>query len=307
MSRRELTAVFHRVRFAFEATDEAEPPTLIIEATADGKLATLRGTAWQEDFISGCSYRFWGTWTTHPKYGQQFKFEQFVVERPAGEVAVTQYLKHAPRIGPALARRLWDAYGEQAVEQLRLRPSECAGNIKGLSVESAKEAAEYLADNAAIEQAKIELVGLLHGRGIPRKTADKLLQDYGSKATDYLKANPYLLMRYRGCGFLKADKLYIELGHNPARLKRQALCVQNAVEREANGDTWVPWTVARNRLGDELSGSDPRVNDAIRLMLRAKGLVSRIHHGQQWLAEWRKAQQEQRVAWLVVEAEEEVE
>jgi hypothetical protein len=101
-----------------------------------------------------------------------------------------------------------------------------------------------------------------------------------------------------GCGFLRCDALYLALGHNPARLKRQALCSWQALREfgERGGDTWFPVERVAQELRRKL-GDAARPKAAVRLGLRAQWLARyRDRDGTLWLAEARKAANERRVA-----------
>lgn len=302
MSRTELRGEFGRVRHKFDARDPAEPPSLVCDL-ASGE--TVRLTAFPQDLIAGCVYRFWGQWKRHPKYGEQFAAETHVIESPSGRTAIVEYLKTLPGIGTTTAGRLWDAYGESAIDFLRDSPERVAAEIKGLTAEKAAIAADYIARDSKATKARIDLLGMLHGRGIPKKTIDKILRDYGAAAAETIRKNAYLLMRYKGCSFGRCDRLYLESGGNPARLKRQALCCWHAVASQSTGDTWFPVSVARRAIAEGISGADLRTEAALRLIIRSKGLDERQDMGATWVAESRKSESEQRLAELIVEAEQE--
>src|SRR5215472_19220102 len=94
------------------------------------------------------------------------------------------------------------------------------------------------------------------------------------------------------------DALYLALGHNPARLKRQAICCWQALREfgDRGGDTWFPVERVAQELRRKL-GDAARPKDAVRLGLRARWLARyRDRDGQLWLAEARKANNERRLA-----------
>jgi hypothetical protein len=101
-----------------------------------------------------------------------------------------------------------------------------------------------------------------------------------------------------GAGFLRCDALYLALGHNPARLKRQALCCWHSLREfgERGGDTWFPVERVSQDLRRKL-GEAARPVAAVRLGLRARWLARyRDRDGKLWLAEARKANNERRLA-----------
>lgn len=263
---------------------------------------TIKGTVLPGTLRVGLTYRFWGRWTTHPKYGDQFWFETFTTEKPAGEQGVVAYLQQCDGVGPVTAQRLWDLYGPAAIETLRERPGDVVGKVPRFSEEQIAAASERLRKYESTERAKLDLMGLLHRGGVPKKVSEKAIEEWGVQAAEMIRRNPYLLMRFRGIGFLKTDKLWIEFGLPPARLKRQALCCWYSIARNSDGHTWFPQQVARSALMKSLSGADARFDDAMRLSRLAGMLSIRDDGVQTWIAERSKDTAEGRVARFVEEA-----
>ena len=87
-----------------------------------------------------------------------------------------------------------------------------------------------------------------------------------------IRRNPYLLQRFRGCGFLRCDKLYLHLGGDPARLKRQAYCAWNTLARDTDGHTWHPVSHVHRGLLGSVSGVDIKAIPAVKLAKRG-GLI----------------------------------
>lgn len=299
----EITVTFLGERNAFDN----DTSRVIIGNSRDlqGQEVTIKGDAPEGELKRGLTYRFWGYWTTHHAYGRQFVFSHFVVDTPADEDAVVAYLQLCRGIGKATAYRLWNQYGSDAVDVLSQNPERVAREIRGITIYAAGEAAEFLRSEAVIRRAKMDLLGLLNGRGIPKTVLNNALRDWGSEAASTIKQNPYLLMRYPGCGFAKADKLYLEFGHNPARMKRQSLCCWYAVRSSSQGDTWFPVGVCREKLSQSIAGAQPEINRALALSLRHGSLVERYENGQRWVTEAEKAFDETLVAQYVAWAEEE--
>ena len=299
---REIVAEFRRERHVFENEDSR---VVIADAVCDGHEITIKGEAAENQLRPGLTYRFYGHVFTHAKYGEQFVFAAFVAETPATEEAVIAYLKQCHGIGPGIAGQLWSEFGPMAVQVLRTDPDQAAAKCPRLKREVALEASEWLVSFESVERAKMDLLGLLSGRGFPKKAVDQSLQKWGSEAAALIRGNPYRLMALRGCGFLKTDKMYLELGHNPAKLKRQALCAWHAIARDTEGHTWYPLSVAQGAINRRVSGGQLNATKATRLAVRAKMLAEREHQGCQWIAEEKKAFAEQRLAGAIYAAADE--
>jgi hypothetical protein len=252
------------------------------------------------DLRPGTTYRFFGRWVRHPRHGEQFAFSTFARHAPHDEAGVVRYLRQeAPHVGEAIARKLWERYGSDAVVVLRTRPAEVAA-AGVMPAAHAEESAAALEALAGLEATRIDLWSLFDGRGFPRSLIQACITRWGSRAPERIRRDPFVLMTggLSGCGFLRCDALYLALGHNPARLKRQALCCWQALREfgDRGGDTWFPIERVAQELRRKLRDV-ARPKDAVRLGLRAGWLARyRDRLGQLWLAEARKAANERRLA-----------
>ena len=68
----------------------------------------------------GEELRVMGKYTSHPTYGYQFKAEVFDRQLPATAGAIMRYLASGvvKGIGPALARRIVDCFGDETLEKI---------------------------------------------------------------------------------------------------------------------------------------------------------------------------------------------
>lgn len=317
-SSREIKARFQREQRVFES-DDFQDRVVIAEATLIERDATgqerltdrivIKGESASGALIYGFEYRFFGRWFTHPVYGEQFHYESFVVDRPASKDAVVNYLRQCKGFGSARAGKLFDIHGEGCIDVVIADPEGVCNDVKGIRIEDAEAASQLLRKSEHVRKSKLELIELVHGKQFPRKLVDQVLTDHGSESAARVRRNPYMLMQYRGCGFLKTDKLYIELGHDPTRLKRQALCAWHAIAKVSEGDTWFPYGQAVRAIRDNISGTNARVDRAMKLAMHPIVDMLRLRNGdmgQKWIAESKKAEQELRIARLISEAAEEL-
>ena len=123
MNQRELVAVFNYEFRSFGDPSKGETRTIIgIVDNGYGGELKIKGPANEGELSRGLSYRFYGRHIDHPTYGNQFQFDSFVMETPAGQRAVITYLCQIDGIGPKKAGKLWEAFGNKAVETLRESP-----------------------------------------------------------------------------------------------------------------------------------------------------------------------------------------
>lgn len=291
----ELVAVFVCQRW------RAEDGSAVIAQVRDsaGRTHTVKGPIDSEQvLVAGVKYRWLGRWEDHDKYGKQFVFQAFSAQPGGDRQGVIAYLQAvADNVGERRAAKLWDAYGPLAVHALRNDPEGVAD--KGImSLEDAREASQTLHDEAAFEAVKIDLLSMFTGRGFGARAIKECIRLWRHKAGELVRRNPYLLLlkKVPGCGWKRVDRLYLELGHPPARRKRQTLVAVAELRNGQSGDTWRPAAA----IGDAIAKAVPVGADplrALRLGIRA-GVIARRKDsaGEVWLAEGAKARNEQAVA-----------
>jgi len=273
---------------------------LIGEADSPAKPFKFKGTIDDNDELTlGMEYSFFGHWESTPRYGQTFNVKTYTVAKPHTRSGIIAYLvKYAPGVGHATALALWNKFKGDAVRILRESPDVAAAALNNrFNLKKAEKAAVELEKRAALEDCEIKLVGLLDGRGFPKGTSKLLVQSKGNKAAKLIEHNPYLLMAHPGCGFLRTDAMYLDLGHNPARIKRQALAAWHAIASNMDGHTWHPVQTAVDGIRAKVGGAAVQPVKAVKLAKRSGMLaVRRDENDGLWLAEGAKAKAEGLVA-----------
>lgn len=288
----EIEAVFLRERMRFPNGDD-EPATIIgdirllkddSQPNQEGGNKNLplavKGAAEDGELQSQLSYRFWGRWQKYrnKRTGReelQFNFSTFLRAEPHGRAGVIAYLRMAGKgrgIGSIFAERIFDKFGAQSIRILKESPEVVSHSIKGISLDSATNVAEWLKSEEKTEGITIDLVNLLEGRGFPKATIKEAMREWGNHAADIIRRNPYQIMNFRGCGFKRADAMYLDLGKDPKSLKRQALAAWYAVACDSNGHTWLPLGAGLNGIKSMISGADVQPGKAMVLAKRSKML-----------------------------------
>ncbi len=292
----ELTAEFDRV---FWSSSDS-PRWIAGSATPEGngdESITVCGNAEEDDLVPGLSYRFYGKWKDHPKYGRGFDFQTFVLAQPHGRRGVIRYLRQLRGVGEATATELWRKFQSDAVKILREQPDVAAAAVSRFTLAKATLASEQLQGMQVLEACSIDLLEVIDGRGFPKVLARMLIRDYGNQAAAKIQQNPYLLMRYRGIGFSKSDKLYLDLGKDPARLKRQTLCIVHALASDTNGHTWHPVDKGITAIRESVGSAKHEPVKAIKLGKRSKLIATRRDNaGKLWIADGAKANNEMTIA-----------
>jgi exodeoxyribonuclease V alpha subunit len=151
-----------------------------------------------------------GEWVKHETFGEQFRIDAFTPVTPAGREAVERYLGGGAikGIGPGIAKKLVDRFGEDVFDVLDNEParlneiSDLRGHKKD-KILKAWEESKGIRDVMFFLQAHNLSLGLSH----------RLIRQYGPGAAEVLKKNPYRLAEELwGVGFLKADDVARKLG-----------------------------------------------------------------------------------------------
>lgn len=271
----EFRIIFEREKHRWDQTIVGDCVLLDPETNKPCGVFGVKVTYESEEMSPKCTYRVYGRWTQYEnKYTRQIQRQiqakTFVRDRPHDRPGVIAYLARAPEIGRKRASKLWDAFQSDSL-RIATREPEVLASVTGLSEEKAERISKWLRLDEHVMHAKVELINLFVGHGMPTKLADKLIRKYGNRAADLIKRNPFRLLVEHGVGYKKADELYMSLGLDPYRLKRQALAAWYQVHN-ASEHTWFAGELAwRGVTGNIGSEADPR--RALKLAKRA-GLLS---------------------------------
>lgn len=277
----------------------------LVEAGAPDQPVTLVGEIERGELCCGVTYRFFGQWENHSR-GRQFRFKTAVVGQPHNRHGLVKYLaKYCPGIGPGIAGRIFDALKSEACPRLRNDPKGAAREVNEycrrnvLSEEVAVKAGEALRAVVALEDTRIELTSLLHGRGFSGSLIETLAKLWGPSAVTRIRRDPFILLakRFPGCGFLRVDRLYKELGLPVGKMRRQMFCLVHAMREDNNGHTWHSAAVLAGKLRAMIDGLTPRMERVLRFGVKTGWLaVRKDERGQFWIADFEAAEAERVVA-----------
>jgi exodeoxyribonuclease V alpha subunit len=292
-AQRELTATVQSFRVPRRAGAD-ESSWTIVDLTS-GQCAT--GEFDDGELTVGVTYRFFGQWIQHAKYGPQFVIETAVPVPTATEAGTVAYLtRGGVGLSRAEAQRLWRTYGADAVGRLRDVPVDVAAECR-IDEDKARSAARVLKDTEQFGPATIELFGLFAGRSFPRGAVKACIAKWGIAAPRIVRHDPFTLLvnEIKGVGFKRADSLYLDLGGNPQRLKRSMFCGWAWARETSDGDTWCLKRTLETAILRGIGVCD--ASRAIELGVRGKWFARRVDAtGATWIAERENASNEEKIA-----------
>ena len=151
-----------------------------------------------------------GKWGTHASYGRQFEAEFLERLMPQTGMEILSYLSSRviKGIGPRMAARIVDAFGEDTLKVMEREPGRLA-QVPGISAERAK----LIGEEFRLQTGMRQLMEFFALHGLPAELAVRTYKLYGGSATELLYEDPYLLMEDGlDAPFGAVDRFAIELG-----------------------------------------------------------------------------------------------
>jgi len=233
----QIEGTLDQLLYVNEATGYA---VAIVERTGDNGLRQRITAVGSLDGIEiGSGLRLTGHFERHPRYGEQFRVEDFETIRPAGVNALERYLASEIKgVGPALARRIVERFGEELPGVLDNAP-ERLHEVRGLPRAVAQRIAVAWRDATGLR----ELTVFLRGHGIGASHARRIHEKYGRESLQAVRNDPYLLARtIPGIGFRTADAIAEKLGIPRNSIQRARAAIIHLLERMAEeGHVFAPF------------------------------------------------------------------
>lgn len=164
----------------------------------------------QAKVFAGATMDFYGTWTQHPKHGEQFKVSRAVERRPASAAALEKYLGSGliKGVGPATAQRIVAHFKERTLEVFENKIDQLK-RVPGIAEKKLEQIKASWNEHRAIR----DVMMFLQGHGISTLFAVKIYKEYGDKAIEIVSKNPYRLAEdIYGIGFFSADAVALKMG-----------------------------------------------------------------------------------------------
>jgi exodeoxyribonuclease V alpha subunit len=151
-----------------------------------------------------------GEWTSHPKFGEQFKVVEYRTKVPATVDGIRKYLGSGliKGLGPVMAGRIVDRFEKTTLDVIeediqRLAEVEGIGKKRIAMIAEAWDAQREIRD----------VMLFLQSHGVSSGYATKIFKQYGNRSIAIVKQNPYRLATdIYGIGFITADQIAAKLG-----------------------------------------------------------------------------------------------
>lgn len=182
----------------------------------DGEELTVVGSF--PPLSAGEVLRISGRWEVNPKFGQQFRVENFVPILPSSVKGIEKFLSSGliRGIGPVLARRIVKKFGPKTIDIISREPHKIL-EVEGVGRVKLQEIKKSWEENKHIR----DLIIFLQEHGVSSSLATKIYRQYGDRSFQVLRANPYqLCLDIWGIGFKTADQVALKLGIDPASPER---------------------------------------------------------------------------------------
>ena len=180
-----------------------------------------------------------GYYTTHKTYGSQLQITDFELLRPKGAEAILAYLSSGAikGIGPVMAGKIVDLFGESALEVLEKEPERLA-QIKGISLKKAKEMGEIFISQFGMREIMLRFAAF----GITLVECLRIYTALGKRSVEKIEENPFVLCSESiGLPFDRADAIASSLGlHEDNDCRVEAGILHVLRHNLGNGHTCIP-------------------------------------------------------------------
>jgi exodeoxyribonuclease V alpha subunit len=205
-------------------------PELRRELTIVGSLANIQ----PQEVL-----RATGEFIIDRKYGQQFRVDEYTRSVPATAVGLEKFLGSGliKGIGKTYAKKLVAEFGMDLISIIENEPRRLL-KIGSIGPKRVEQIQHGWHEHRTVR----DILMFLQQYGIPQGFAARIFKEYGEKAIDKIRSNPYqLALDIHGIGFKSADAIAQKLGIPTESLERaKAGVIYVLQEFAAEGHTFYP-------------------------------------------------------------------
>src|SRR3974390_1476450 len=203
---------------------------LRVKARGHKDLVALLGHA--AAISAGESVTASGVWRNDRTHGLQFRAKFLKTSAPTSIAGIEKYLASGMirGIGPAYAKRLLKAFGDQVFDVIQTAP-ERLREVDGIGPRRAERIVAAWAEQKIVR----EIMIFLHSHGVGTSRAVRIYKTYGNDAVQIMSENPYRLAKdIRGIGFKTADAIPLRLRIEKNRMIRIRAGISYALTEALN-------------------------------------------------------------------------
>jgi exodeoxyribonuclease V alpha subunit len=167
-------------------------------------------TVHQTKVFAGATMEFRGIWTSHPKFGRQFKAAEAIEKKPATTGALEKYLGSGliKGVGPKTAKKIVSHFGKDTLDIFE-DSIDSLTEVPGIARKKLTLIAKAWQEHRAIR----EVMMFLQSHGISTLFAVRIYKEYGNNSVQFVSQDPYRLAHdFYGIGFFSADKVALSIG-----------------------------------------------------------------------------------------------
>ncbi|MGD1009643.1 MAG: ATP-dependent RecD-like DNA helicase [Candidatus Aminicenantales bacterium] len=213
-----------------------------------------------------------GRWELNPRFGRQFKVENFTLTLPASARGIEKFLASGlvRGIGPVLAARIVAQFGAGTIDILTKGP-ERLKDVEGVGTVKLREIKRSWAEHQDIRG----LIIFLQEHGVSTNLATKIYRQYGDRSFTVLKKNPYqLCLDIWGIGFKTADQIALKLGMDPGSIERVKAYILYILEKDnEQGHVFSFVSEVRGKCVADLEVEADKAEQALEGLLQDKRVV----------------------------------
>jgi exodeoxyribonuclease V alpha subunit len=214
-----------------------------------------------------------GKWEINPRFGQQFRVENFLPVLPASVKGIEKFLSSGliKGIGPVLAGRIIKEFGAKTLEIVSEQPNKLK-KVEGVGEVKLKEIKRSWAENQHIR----DLIIFLQEHGVSTNLATKIYHEYGEKSFQVLKTNPYqVCLDIWGVGFKTADQMALKLGVSPSSPERIKAFALYLMEKDnEQGHVFSLQSELEKSFMKELEIEESIVKEAVEELKKYKSIIT---------------------------------
>lgn len=220
-----------------------------------------------------------GVWSTHPRWGRQFKAKEIAVVAPSDAAGAVEWCRgRLPGVGRKIATEMVERWPPPELWEVLRGDYDVEGTsplvtIRGITHERAHEIAAAYRQH----EAERDLMVALKSYGLTDGQCAQVVQAYGAAAPQRLREDPYALIdELHGWGWKRADALALRMGLPADHPGRVRACLEWMLgEAKGAGHVYVPAGKLVAMVARELSVPPAAVKREANVLLDAGRLVLR--------------------------------